>query len=612
MLSERTLKKLQGIRKCSSNGHKVKDLFQFVLNAPDLWEQAYGNIYANRGAMTPGIDGLTIDGYSQDRAANLRELLRNNRYVPTPVKRVYIPKPNGKQRPLGMPNPNDKQVQEVWRMILESIYEPVFKDSSHGFRIQRSCQTALETIVRTWRGTKWFIEFDIEGYFDNIDHKILMGLLEKKIDDVKFINVIRKMLKAGYMEDWKYHDSYSGTPQGGIISPMLANIYLHELDCYVEQLASNFERGKRRSANTEYQAISSRASELNKKIEQEQDSERRANLLKQKKVLQRRMLELPSGDQYDENFRRLHYCRYADDFVLGVICPKREAEEIYRNIKAFLHEQLKLNISLAKSGIKHNTEVIRFLGYDITALSTEKTVKLIRQGQHYKRRTCKGLIRLHVPEAKLKSFANNKGYGNWETLKVIHRPFLSHCSDVEIALQYSAEMRGFAQYYALANNYTSALGRLRFVWIQSFLKTMANKHQTSMQKVATQLNRGGYLTVRETGKDGRRREYKLFKLKDVKCKVVFDPEVDTPPLTFKYTSGSELLRRLNADKCEYCEREGGYFEVHHVHKLADIKEGKQPWERLMIARKRKTLVLCVECHRKLTAGKLPDRRHLLK
>src|SRR5882724_7802190 len=196
MLSERTLKKLQGIRKCSSNGHKVKDLFQFVLNAPDLWEQAYGNIYANRGAMTPGIDGLTIDGYSQDRAANLRELLMNNRYVPTPVKRVYIPKPNGKQRPLGMPNPNDKQVQEVWRMILESIYEPVFKDSSHGFRIQRSCHTALETIVRTWRGTKWFIEFDIEGYFDNIDHKILMGLLEKKIDDVKFINVIRKMLKA--------------------------------------------------------------------------------------------------------------------------------------------------------------------------------------------------------------------------------------------------------------------------------------------------------------------------------------------------------------------------------------------------------------------------------
>jgi group II intron reverse transcriptase/maturase len=166
--------------------------------------------------MTAGSDGLTIDGYSEERAANLRELLRDNRYVPTPVKRVYIPKANGKQRPLGIPGPHDKQVQEVWRMILEAIYEPVFKDSSHGFRAARSCHTALKDIKHTWSGVKWFIEFDIEGYFDNIDHQILMQLLEKRIDDVKFLNVIRKMLRAGYLEDWKYHNTYSGTPQGGI------------------------------------------------------------------------------------------------------------------------------------------------------------------------------------------------------------------------------------------------------------------------------------------------------------------------------------------------------------------------------------------------------------
>src|SRR5439155_20090453 len=202
MLSARTLSKFEGIRKCSANGHKVKDLFQMVLNAPDLWEQAYGNTYNNKGGMTPGVDGLTLDGYSDERAGNLRELLRENRYVPTPVKRVYIPKPNGKQRPLGMPTTNDKQVQEVWRMILTAMYKPVFKESSHGFRPKRSCHTALEKI-RYWAGTKWFIEFDIEGYFDNIDHKILMELLEKKIDDVKFLNVIRKMLRAGYVENWK-------------------------------------------------------------------------------------------------------------------------------------------------------------------------------------------------------------------------------------------------------------------------------------------------------------------------------------------------------------------------------------------------------------------------
>jgi len=127
MLS-RILKKFEGIRKCSDHGHKVKDLFQMILNAPDLWEQVYGNIYSNKGGMTPGVDGLTLDGYSDERATNLRELLRENRYMPTPVSRVYIPKANGKQRPLGMPTANDKLVQEVWRMVLESIYEPAIPD----------------------------------------------------------------------------------------------------------------------------------------------------------------------------------------------------------------------------------------------------------------------------------------------------------------------------------------------------------------------------------------------------------------------------------------------------------------------------------------------------
>jgi len=588
----------------------VENLYQMILNAPDLWRQAYGNIYDNKGGMTPGVDGLTIDGYSDERANNLLVLLRENRYVPSPVKRAYIPKPNGKQRPLGKPTTNDKHVQEVWRMILESIYEPVFKDSSHGFRMQRSCHTALKDI-KYWSGTKWFIEFDIEGYFDNIDHNILMGLLEKKIDDTKFLNIIRKMVKAGYVEDWKYHNTYSGTPQGGILSPILANIYLHELDCYMEKLISDFSRGKERSRNPEYNSISLRAGRLNKKIEQEENQEIRSKLLDQKKVTQRRMLQIPSVDQQDPEYRRVKYCRYADDFVLGAICPKSEAEEIYRKIETFLKEELKLNTSQTKSGLKHNTEVIRFLGYDITIKNTERMVKLIVRGQHGKQRTLKAQITFNVPEAKMKGFADKNRYGNWITMKAIHRPLLSQISDAEMAALYSAEMRGFAQFYALADNFPR-LGRLRCLWIQSFLKTMGSKHQTSVQKVATMLNRGTYMAVRETGKDGKRRETKLFRLKDVKREALFESEMDNPPLIFKYTSGSELSKRMDANKCEYCEKEGGYFEVHHVRKLADIKEGKQPWQKLMIARKRKTLVLCVDCHHRLTAGTLPDRRYFQK
>jgi len=605
MLS-RTLKKFEGIRKCSENGHKVKDLFQIILNAPDLWEQAYGNIYSNKGGMTPGVDGLTLDGYSDERAANLRELLRENRYMPTPVQRVYIPKPNGKQRPLGMPTANDKLVQEVWRMILESVYEPVFNDDSHGFRPKRSCHTALKDI-KYWTGTKWFIEFDIEGYFDNIDHKILMGLLEKRIDDIKFLNVIRKMLKAGYMENWKYYDSYSGTPQGGIISPILANAYLHELDCYAEKLISTFDKGKERRRNSDYSIVSQRAGRLNKKIQQETCPEQRDALVRQKKELQRQMLEISSQDQHDPEYRRLRYCRYADDFVFGAACPKSEAEEIFRKITAFLKDELKLNISQTKSGIKHNSEVIRFLGYDITILNTERVVKLAVNGQPYKKRTLKAHITLSIPIAKLQGFANKHGYGNWEILQATHRSFLAQCSDVEIALHYSAEMRGIAQYYALASNFARPLARLYLLWKTSFLKTMGLKYKKSVQQVATMLNRGGYLAVR--AKD---REYKLFQVKDVKREAIFKSEVDNPPFTFQYSRGSELLQRMNANKCEYCEREGGYFEVHHVRKLADIKDGKQPWEKLMIARKRKTLVLCVDCHRLLTHGKLPDRRYLVK
>jgi RNA-directed DNA polymerase len=273
-------------------------------------------------------------------------------------------------------------------------------------------------------------------------------------------------------------------------SPILANIYLHELDCLMEKLIAKFNSGKARRLTSEYSSISQKGRRLNKKIEQEINPEYRECLIEQKKVMQRRMLEIPSGDQYDPDYRRLRYCRYADDFVLGAICSKEEAEGIYREIETFLSSELKLKTSQAKSGIKHNTEVIRFLGYDITIRNTEKIVSVrTKDQQHYKKRSFKGKISLTVPKAKMKGFAEKKEHGNWEMMEAAHRPILAHISDAEIASLYSAEMRGFAEYYALADNFSS-LNRLRFLWIQSFLKTMGNKYKTSMQKVATMLNRG--------------------------------------------------------------------------------------------------------------------------
>ena len=266
MLSARTGDKLRAISEVARKGRRVKDLRR-LMNHPDLWMEAYLHIQGNKGALTRGTTTTTMDGYSPERAANLVELIRERRYKPNPVRRVNIPtKVAGKTRPLGMPSADDKQVQEVLRMILERIYEPLFKDSSHGFRPKRSCHTALRSI-RFWTGTKWFIDIDIKGFFNNINHDVRMELLAKKIEDAQFLNLIRDMLKAGYVEDWQYHRTYSGTPQGGIVSPILANIYLHELDEFMEQKKQEFDRGKVRRRTLEWIRTTSTMGYLRTRIE---------------------------------------------------------------------------------------------------------------------------------------------------------------------------------------------------------------------------------------------------------------------------------------------------------------------------------------------------------
>ena len=255
MLSARTGEKLRAISDVARKGRRVKDLRR-LMNHPDLWMEAYLHIQGNKGALTRGTTATTMDGYSPERAANLVELIRARRYKPNPVRRVHIPKSTpGKTRPLGMPSADDKLVQEVVRMVLERIYEPLFADSSHGFRPQRSCHTALQSIKDRWNGVKWFIDIDIHGYFDNINHEILMELLKKKIEDTQFLDLIRDMLQAGYVEDWQFHKTYSGTPQGGILSPILANIYLHEFDQFMEQTKQEFDQGKARKVGEAWRRI---------------------------------------------------------------------------------------------------------------------------------------------------------------------------------------------------------------------------------------------------------------------------------------------------------------------------------------------------------------------
>lgn len=614
MLSDTTTKRLNALGEISKQGKKVNGLFR-LMESPLLWEQAYTNIYSNKGAMTKGVDGATLDGFSDERAAGIVKLLKGDRYRFNPSRRVYIPKANGKLRPLGIPTADDKLVQEVVRIILERIYEPVFKDSSHGFRPHRSCHTVLRCIQHSWTGVKWIIDMDIQGFFDNIDHEVLVRLLERRIDDKRFTGIIKALLKAGYLDGWKFHGTYSGTPQGGIVSPLLANIYLHELDVFMEAMIAEFNKGKRRQDNPEYRHY---AYEI-KKLRREYDRCRGNGEVERLKAIRTEIQKydvirkkLPAFNPRDPNFRRLTYCRYADDFVIGVIGSKRDSRAVMDKVRSFIQSELKLSIAEEKSGIRHSSEKTRFLGYDVSMYQGERIVKTTRCGWHTTARSIAEKIELSIPQEKLAAFCRNKGYGNYDRYTMIHRSALLNLSDAEIITIYNAEFRGLVNYYILATGAKKTLGKLQGIWIGSLLKTLARKHQCSVRRIVRKIrvSQGEYrLTEKHKGKT---RTIRVFRMKDIERQPLRYPTVDTCPNTSRYrVVYSELAQRMRAQRCEYCGRKGGYFEVHLVGQLKHIRNGTEKWQKLMSDMRRKTLVLCVDCHRLLHDGELPEWKNFI-
>jgi RNA-directed DNA polymerase len=612
MLPDTVSRRLKALPEISKQGKRVNGLFRLMENL-DVWQEAYANIYPNKGATTPGVGPVTLDGFSMERVANLIELLKADQYRPKPVRRVLIPKANGQTRPLGVPSGDDKHVQEVVRSLLDQIYEPVFPDYSHGFRRKRSCHTALKAIER-WDGVKWLVEVDIQGFFDNIDHDIMIKLLEKKIDDKRFIALIKAMLKAGYMEGWKFHGTYSGTPQGGVLSPLLANIYLHELDKFVEEMKDKVDTGRTRAINPEYQLYTSRIHNRRKQIQRllgTGKSHSASDVMRLK--LEIRKLDIarkaiPSVVLNDTAYRRLHYCRYADDTLIGIVGSKDDAEHVMAQVKEFIHEHLNLEIAAEKSRISHAKEGTIFLGYEVLTVSSGKLVRARRRGRVTLCRAVNEMVRLRIPEEKLRKFCQKNGYGNYATLQTVHRPALGERSDAEIILAYNAECRGLANYYSLAYNASTRLHKLHYLWRGSLLKTLAFKHQTTIGKITRQLRQKGNLVLKYEAK-GRQRYLKVFSLKDIPRNPSAQKITDLIPQTGIFThSRTELIQRLNAEVCEYCGQRQGYFEVHHVRKLADIAEGTAHWQKVMASMQRKTMVLCIVCHDQLHTGTLPDWR----
>jgi len=611
MLSDTTIKRLNTIGEISKTGKRINGLFR-LMEDPALWEQAYAKIYSNKGAMTKGVDGTTLDGFSVERVVKIIKLLKEGRYRFKPSKRVYIPKANGKKRPLGIPSADDKLVQEVVRILLEQIYESVFKESSHGFRPRRSCHTALRHLQRCWTGVKWIIDMDIRGFFDNIDHEIMIKLIEKRIDDKRFISLIEAMLKAGYIDDWKYHSSYSGTPQGGIVSPILANVYLHELDEFMENLAVEFNKGKRRRLTKgyiRYKVLARqervRYAKAQKTGLTEQLHSIRANIRDLNKIRR----TIPSSDFHDPGYKKLTYIRYADDFLVGVIGTKEECRSIMQRVCQFVEGQLHLEISEEKSGVRHSGEKARFLGYDITTYRMGWPRKMKIKGTYTVRRCGAGRIRLCVPEEKILRFCQKNGYGSYGSFEARPRLALVNLRNTQILTIYNAELRGFANYYGLAQSAKRALQKLQSVWIRSFIRTLAVKHRCSKREVRRELKvaPGEYAITEQH--NGKLRTTRFFRLKDLHDYRALLPGLDSVPNTAQYRAiYSELLTRMRANMCEFCGQRGGQVVVHHIGKMSDIADGTESWKELMRRRRRKTLVLCTCCHQLLHQGKLPDWR----
>ena len=598
--SERVLNSLNEHSKDSS--YKFERLYRILFNE-ELFYVAYQKIASNGGSTTKGSDGRSIDEMSLARIETLIASLKDESYQPHPSRRVHIPKKNGKTRPLGIPAFEDKLVQEVVRMILEAIYEGHFETTSHGFRPKRSCHTALLHIQKTFSGAKWFIEGDIKGFFDNIDHDVLVGILRERISDDRFIRLIRKFLKAGYVEDWTFHNTYSGMPQGGIVSPILANIYLDKLDKYVKEYIRHFDMGTKRRPGKESNDLANERKRTVRKLKKIKDGTEKAALVARLKAIEQERAAFPSGDEMDGSYRRLKYIRYADDFILGVIGSKEDALRIKEDIKSFLSESLALELSEEKTLITHTGKSAKFLGYEITVTRNNHQR---RDVQGRLRRTYGKRVRLNVSMATLRDKLLEYGAmeiklrNGKEIWKPKCRSGLIFNDDLEILDRYNRETVGFCNYYLIANNCV-VLHNFRYIMEYSMYKTFAGKYRSTVRKINKKYRLNKLFTVKYEQK-GVIKSRTFYKTSFKRRTTAFNGSCDIEPYSIADVSRTNLTDRLKAEKCELCGATGKLI-MHHVRNLKDLK-GKESWKRLMSARKRKTIALCPSCHRLRHLGKV--------
>ena len=588
--------------KASVKEYNFERLYRNLYNT-DFYLLAYKNIAASPGSMTTGADGLSIDNMSMARINKIITSLKDQTYQPNPARRTYIAKKNNpaKKRPLGIPSTNDKLVQEIIRMLLEAIYEPTFSNLSHGFRPKRSCHTALSQIKDTFTGVRWMVEGDIKACFDCFDHHVLIDILRRRIKDEKFLSLMWKFLKEGYMEQWEYHKTYSGTPQGSGMSPILANIYLSELDTFMEEYKARFDTEPfKRNASKEYEKTARRYRKAKKKLDAGDHSKEAVQEFKAARKLK---LSTPYADVLDVDFKRIQYNRYADDFVVGVIGSKQDAISIKEDLRQFLTEKLHLTLSEEKTKVTHSSEAVRYLGYDIRVVR-DKGVKRNKKGAL--QRAWYGKVFLYVPHEKWENklhelrvmqvkWDENRGRDFWRPM---HRNELLNSTDIEIVRQYNSEIRGLYNFYCIAEN-VGVLSKFYYMMRYSMLKTYAGKYRTTVSKIKKKYMRGGVFRVPYSTKSGPKQcefYHDGFRIHD----QGYDNVQDTLPRYIRYDGRNTLANRLKAGICELCGEKTDDIRMHHVRALKKLT-GKTEAERLMLHMRRKSLALCPYCYQSTLA-----------